>query len=56
MSSGHYVAYEKINEEWFNFNDMHSDYAIKEKPPLDDFNENSNFPVIIYYVLDENNI
>ena len=56
LSSGHYVAYEKINEEWFNFNDMHSDYAIKEKPPLDDFNENSNFPVIIYYVLDENNI
>ena len=41
----------KIKGEWYYFNDCDSDYAQKINPPLNDTNENSNFPVILYYVL-----
>ena len=51
LSCGHYFAYQKIKGEWYYFNDLDSDYAQKRNPPLNDTNENSNFPVIVYYVL-----
>ena len=51
LSRGHYFAYQKIKGEWYWFNDLDSDYAQKKNPPLNDTDENSNFPVIIYYVL-----
>ena len=51
IENGHYVAYQKIKGEWYYFNDCYLDYAQKRNPPLNDTNENSNFPVIVYYVL-----
>lgn len=50
---GHYFAYQKIKGDWYYFNDIDSDYAQKTNPPLNDTNEYSNFPVIIYYVLNK---
>ena len=51
LSSGHYVAYQKIKGEWYFFDDTESGYAKKRSPNLNDTNEYSYFPVIIYYVL-----
>jgi hypothetical protein len=53
LSNGHYFAYQKIKGEWYYFNDLNSDYAQKINPPLNDTDEKSNFPVIIYYVLNK---
>ena len=50
---GHFIAYQKIKGEWYYFNDIHSGYAEKKNPPLNDTDERSNFPVIVYYVLNK---
>ena len=53
LSSGHYIAYQKIKGVWFYFNDLDSGYANKVNPLLNDYDESSQFPVILYYVLDD---
>ena len=52
LSSGHYIVYQKMKGEWFYFNDLDSGYANKVSPLLNDYDESSQFPVILYYVLD----
>ena len=50
---GHFFAYQKIKGEWYYFNDLDYGYAEKKNPPLNDTDERSNFPVIVYYVLNK---
>ena len=50
---GHFIAYQKIKGEWYYFNDLDYGYAEKKNPPLNDTDERSNFPVIVYYVLNK---
>ena len=52
-SCGHFFAYQKIKGEWYYFDDLDFGYAEKCNPPLNDTDERSNFPVIIYYVLNK---
>ena len=49
-NSGHYIAYSKINNDWYIFNDLSTDYAEKEKPPLKNNQKGNIYPVIFYYV------
>ena len=46
----HYIAYCKIKDEWFYFNDLNHCFANKEKPPLKEKKEENIYPVVIYYV------
>ncbi len=47
----HYIAYCKIQNDWYYFNDMNSSFASKENPPLKGENGSNTYPVAIYYVL-----
>ena len=52
-SCGHFFAYQKIKGEWYYFDDLDFGYAEKRNPPINDTDESSNFPVIVYYVLNK---
>ena len=49
-SYGHYVAYVKIQEDWYIFNDLNFNYANKFIPPLKDDKKGDIYPVALYYV------
>ena len=49
-SYGHYIAYCKIEDDWYYFNDLSDSFAIKENPPIKDENKSDIYPVILYYV------
>ena len=49
-SYGHYIAYCKIEDDWYYFNDLIHSFAIKESPPIKDENQSYIYPVILYYV------
>lgn len=50
MSYGHYIAYCKIEDDWYYFNDLSHSFAIKENPPIKDEKKSDQYPVILYYV------
>ena len=50
LSYGHFVAYSKIRGEWYLFNDLSHDYAIKSIPPLHLINNVNSCSVCFYYV------
>ena len=52
-SCGHFIAYSKIRNEWYLFDDCSNDYASKEKPPLDNVTDENVCSVCFYYVLSE---
>ena len=49
-NSGHYTAFSKIRGKWYKFNDLSSDYAENEIPPLIDNKNQNYYPVCFYYV------
>ena len=49
-SYGHYIAYSKIKEDWYYFNDMSGGEASKQNPPLTEQNGEYIYPVVLYYV------
>ena len=49
-SYGHYIAYAKIQRDWYYFDDLNHKYATKENPPLKDNKTGDIYPVAFYYV------
>lgn len=49
-SYGHYIAYCKIEDDWYYFNDLSHSFAIKGNPPIKDEKNSNQYPVILYYV------
>ena len=49
-SYGHYIAYSKIKDDWYFFNDLGGNEANIENPPLTDKNGEDIYPVVLYYV------
>ena len=52
--SGHYTSFSKIREKWYKFDDLSSDYAKIEEPPLINNKDEDYYPVCFYYV--KNNV
>ena len=46
----HYIAYCKIENKWYYFNDMSSSFASESNPPLKGEKGSNTYPVAIYYV------
>ena len=50
MSFCHYIAYCKVENDWYYFNDLNHTYAAKGNPPIKDENKSNIYPIILYYV------
>ena len=55
QNSGHYIAYSKFREEWYEFNDCVNDYSVKATPPLKNNYDPNYYPISFYYVKNKKN-
>ena len=49
-NENHYIAYSKIKNNWYIFDDLSNNEAKLAYPPLDNNQNNSEYLVILYYV------